>query len=151
MSIISSFLFLWYVSDSKGTNVRVPPKEGHVINRSLLVFSVCRGGKIFGVGGKENSEKLWSILRMLNYKFTAFAKVESAEKTGMLNLCENYTYFEECTVYVGAVCVCTQSGHYWDMAADVHRIYTYCCVTVYNVLINWWTYYRLLWRNGVLQ
>lgn len=50
---------------------------------------------------------------MLNYKFTAFAKVESGGKTGMLNLCENYMlYFEECTVYVGAVYVCTHLGHY---------------------------------------
>ncbi|KAJ7419125.1 hypothetical protein BTVI_26624 [Pitangus sulphuratus] len=32
------------------------------------------GGKIFEVGGKENSEKLRSILQMLNYEFTVFCK-----------------------------------------------------------------------------
>lgn len=52
VNIICSFPFLQYISDLESTNVRIPPKEGHVINRSLLVFSVCRGGKIFGVGGK---------------------------------------------------------------------------------------------------
>lgn len=62
------------------------------MNRSLLVFSVCRGGKIFGGGGgKASSEKLRSTLQMLNYEFTGFAKVESGEETGMLNLRANYT------------------------------------------------------------
>lgn len=37
--------------------MRVPPKEGHVINRSVPVFSVCRGGKIFGVGAKRRASK----------------------------------------------------------------------------------------------
>lgn len=48
---------------------------------------------------------------MLNYKFTVFAKVESGEKTGMLNLCENYKlYFEECALctWVQHMCAHTQ-------------------------------------------
>lgn len=28
--------------------MRIPPEEGHVMSRSLLVFFVCRGGKVFG-------------------------------------------------------------------------------------------------------
>lgn len=62
VNIICSFLFLQYISDSESTNVRIPPKEGHVINRSLLVFSVCRGGKIFGMGRKRRAQRNFEAL-----------------------------------------------------------------------------------------
>lgn len=35
--------------------MKIPPEEGHVMSRSLLVFSVCRGGKI-SRGSEEEGE-----------------------------------------------------------------------------------------------
>lgn len=68
---------------------------------------------------------------MLNYKFTVFAKVESGEKTGMLNLCENYKlYFEECALctWVQHMCAHTQVAiiNGSRCSQNLHILMCYC-------------------------
>lgn len=105
----SCMLYLQYLCVSEGTNIKIPLKEGHVINKSFLgfFFLFVGEGKYLGRGGTvESSEKLWSTLQMLNYKFTGFVKIESIWRNRNVKpLCKLQVLFFK---YV--VCVCV-SGH----------------------------------------
>lgn len=94
VNAICSFLFLQHIGGSESTNVRIPPEEGHVMSRSLLVFFVCRRGKIFGrAWGKRRAQGNFEAPCKCGVaEFTVFAEVESGRKPRTLNLCASYMF-----------------------------------------------------------
>lgn len=71
---------------------------------------------------------------MLNYKFTVFAKVESEEKTGMLNFCENYKlYFEECALCTWVQHMCAHARVTIKKWQQMFTEFTYPDVLLYTM------------------